>query len=461
VWWKPDQEQFDHALTGYTLEGGHKKVKCANCHQTAHIAGAGELSKQSVNTAKTFLGLSAACLTCHSDEHRGTLTKPCQECHGMEHWKPVEKFSHESSRFPLTGRHGSVACQKCHPTIKDLRTAEDPDYLKLRGVAFGACTDCHKDYHEGKFNQPCQQCHTSSGWQHTPTQAFDHDKTGYSLQGKHRTVTCIKCHVPGKSYKGLKHDACSDCHRDEHQGQLTKSPSAGRCEACHTVNGFQPATYTIEQHQAGRFPLRGAHVAVACIACHQKNYGPAAELTTRFALNYARCQECHTDVHNNTSQRFMVKDECISCHSEESWHVLHFDHSKTVFPLQGKHAAIPCSVCHKSSFSNGNPSIFFSSNARICSECHKDVHRGQFMETAAKSGQNTKCDRCHTSFNWKPSSFRHDRDSRFKLEGKHKTLSCESCHKPSPTLHGGTVVRYKPLGITCEDCHAGRTQARP
>jgi hypothetical protein len=461
VWWKPDREQFDHALTGYILAGGHKKVKCENCHRSAHIQNSDELSKQAVNPAKTYLGLSATCSTCHSDEHRGALIKPCQECHGMEHWKPADNFLHASSQFALTGKHAAVACQKCHPLIKDMRSADDPDYMKLKGVAFGACTDCHKDYHEGKFNQACQSCHSTTGWQQTPTQTFDHDKTGYSLQGKHRKVACTKCHLPGKSHKGLKHGACSDCHRDEHQGQLTKSPSNGRCEACHTVNGFQPASYTIEQHQISRFPLRGAHIAVPCIECHQKNFGHGAELTPRFDLAFGRCQECHRDVHNSTSQRYMDKGECTSCHTDESWHVLRFDHSKTPFPLQGKHGRLPCSDCHKYSTIDSTPAVLFSNQVRLCCECHPDVHRGQFNEPAAKSGQNVKCDRCHTSFSWKPSSFQHDRDSRFKLEGKHKALSCESCHKPLPAPDGEMVVRYKPLGVTCEDCHAGKAPSRP
>ena len=33
VWFKEGQEKFDHALTGYPLEGKHAVLRCQSCHQ--------------------------------------------------------------------------------------------------------------------------------------------------------------------------------------------------------------------------------------------------------------------------------------------------------------------------------------------------------------------------------------------------------------------------------------------
>ena len=53
--------------------------------------------------------------------------------------------------------------------------------------------------------------------------------------------------------------------------------------------------------------------------------------------------------------------------------------------------------------------------------------------------------------------FDHDKDSRFPLDKDHRNLACVACHKPVE-FAGRSVVRYKPLGIVCADCHDPRPQ---
>ena len=53
-------------------------------------------------------------------------------------------------------------------------------------------------------------------------------------------------------------------------GAVRGAPHAGRCEDCHTVDGFQPSTFSLARHQSSAFPLKGAHAAMACEDCHRK-----------------------------------------------------------------------------------------------------------------------------------------------------------------------------------------------
>jgi hypothetical protein len=85
-----------------------------------------------------------------------------------------------------------------------------------------------------------------------------------------------------------------------------------------------------------------------------------------------------------------------------------------------------------------------------CAGCHADVHAGQF----AAKGQ-TDCGRCHGATSFKEGlRFDHARDSRFKLEGKHRPLACDRCHGLVTVASGVETRRYKPLPLACEGCHA-------
>ena len=117
---------------------------------------------------KTLLGVSTNCVTCHQDQHKGRLGENCLQCHTYNDWKTVSvgKFDHSKTRYPLTGPHAQVTCEKCHTPGPDSK----PRYT---GIAFGKCSDCHSDPHRGSFAQGCQACHNTSGW-----------KTGFCKRGQ-------------------------------------------------------------------------------------------------------------------------------------------------------------------------------------------------------------------------------------------------------------------------------------
>ncbi len=103
-----DEDNFDHDLTGYELEGKHEEVDCRKCHVSENIADA-DIRKRK----NTFLGLDEACLSCHDDYHQKTLSNTCVDCHDMEGFKPAPKFDHDVTDFQLKGEHANVDCLEC------------------------------------------------------------------------------------------------------------------------------------------------------------------------------------------------------------------------------------------------------------------------------------------------------------------------------------------------------------
>ena len=142
--------------------------------------------------------------------------------------------------------------------------------------------------------------------------------------------------------------------------------------------------------------------------------------------------------------------ECEACHSAVSWSEFsRFDHAKTGFALNGAHATTKCVGCHQSPNSTGVPTnANFKAAPVKCQACHADVHGMQF----AKAGV-TLCASCHGSTKWKPSLFDHDKETAFALQGAHRTVRCEACHKSTRTVNGKAVLFYRPTPKECAACH--------
>ncbi|RLD26545.1 MAG: hypothetical protein DRI70_05510 [Bacteroidetes bacterium] len=95
-----DENNFNHNLTGYVLEGQHKVVDCKECHSPKFIS-----SRDIKKRRNTFLGLDQKCLSCHNDFHQKTLSNDCMACHNMDSFKPVLNFDHDNTDYPLLGKH--------------------------------------------------------------------------------------------------------------------------------------------------------------------------------------------------------------------------------------------------------------------------------------------------------------------------------------------------------------------
>jgi hypothetical protein len=324
--------------------------------------------------------------------------------------------------------------------------------LVFAGLAHAACTDCHRDPHADALGPDCRKCHTTDGWLLIRGDTFDHSLTRYPLVGRHAAVTCAGCH--SQERKKPDFTSCGACHADAHDGAGLARPRLVKCEDCHTVEGFRPARYPLSKHQETAFPLRGAHLATACDLCHRPlgaaSYPKAADL----APVHGACTDCHQDPHKNQTVKYAADRGCVSCHTDDSWKTVSFDHGPTGFPLEGRHAGADCLACH----ARTGAEIPFSGAARHCAGCHQDVHRGQFADKVTDDkvtddGQAVACDRCHVTVDWLAEKFDHDRDSRFVLKGGHEKVVCTACHRP---LEEGNdrLLHFKPLATACKDCHA-------
>ncbi|MFH0736086.1 MAG: cytochrome C [bacterium] len=425
---KFEEDKFNHKKAGFELLGKHFNLKCAECHTQ-------KFSKSKKN--KTYLGLNTNCLTCHQDYHKGSLGQNCLSCHNNNTFKEVNKFDHNKARFHLTGKHLNVDCAKCHKIeIKDGKETQ-----KFKDLQFSSCSSCHADQHLGKFGTNCESCHVTNSFKEIKNIGkFDHNKTNFALLGKHLDVTCLDCHKGSISNKP-KYAKCADCHSDYHEGQLIKNGKQRDCSECHIVEGFNNTQYPIEEHNKTKFKLLGSHLAIACQSCHYK------ENKWQFLINGESCVNCHENIHKNIiGKEFFEENKCQSCHNNNAWSDINFDHKSTGFELIGVHSKTSCKKCHFKTGANGNTLQIFSELNGNCENCHTDNHAGQFEEEGK-----TNCIKCHTFINWTPEKFLHE-NTKFKLEGAHAKVTCDKCHKIIE-INNNKVKQFKFDDIKCSNCH--------
>jgi hypothetical protein len=449
VHWEPSLRQFDHRQAGYPLLDKHAAVACEKCHTSSHMVPADRALIREKDLNKSFLGLSQDCASCHQDVHKGQLGPDCQRCHNIVDWKQAKQFDHSKTRYPLTGAHSQVACEKCH-------VPAGPDHtVKFTGIKFGACSDCHTDPHKGAFKAACESCHTTASWKkvNLSEQQFDHSKTKYPLLGMHAKVGCDQCHSGGDFKKQLAFAQCVDCHiPDPHKGQFQARASKGECGECHNVNGWKPSLFGVKEHATSKYPLEGKHAAVACEKCH----APAGK-DTMYKVQFAACTDCHQDAHDKQFAAAPYQNRCEDCHTVKDFHRSTYTiakHMKSRFALTGAHAAVACADCHKIGLGARRDKILpFHFEDRSCTACHEDVHKGEFNERmAARRADGTPlgCQACHNDRSWiEVRGFDHSK-TKFALVGAHRAVACNECHKVPV---GSNEIQFKGTPNECEACH--------
>jgi hypothetical protein len=451
--WDPTMKGFDHSKTGYVLDGKHATTACRDCHTAKNIAPAARalLSKKELN--HTWMGLSPTCTTCHEDKHQGRFGPNCLQCHNTTTWKGAkfdeQTFDHSKTRYPLTGKHMTTPCAKCH-------TPGDDGQPRYAGLKFQFCVDCHADPHKGEFKQTCETCHTTASWTRSSfTSKFDHSKTDYPLVGKHREVACVDCHKSGDFKTKIAFKACTDCHKDEHGGQFAQRADKGRCESCHTVQGWSPSTFTAADHAKTKYPLVPPHANLKCADCH-KPAGPGGK-DTKYKMKFAACLDCHKDEHQGQFAADPWRNRCEQCHNGNKWKVSNYNievHKKSNFPLDGGHIAVACNDCHKPA--SPNTVVLYHFPQLSCTSCHEDIHHGEFkerMQTRNKAGKPAGCESCHSTKDW------HDMDgfdhsaTKFPLIGSHRAVDCADCHKPPNMERTLLHVDFSKAPQACSECH--------
>lgn len=471
AWPDKTPEKFDHARTGWKLDGKHATLECRQCHSPAHMTG--EAASLAKNRDHAWVGLDSNCKSCHDDVHKGALGADCKSCHSTAAWRPVPRFDHARTKFPLTGRHAKVACASCHEAanLTLAHTAKGEVIPLYKPLPHDECSACHADAHKGAFGPTCSRCHTTVDFHVVEAGHFDHDRTRYPLRGKHATLACAVCHDE-KTAWGRKpaFATCGGCHKDPHAGQATLAGNAVDCASCHAVSGFAPSTFTVVMHARTHFPLEAAHASADCMKCHgRKPAGSAAQVTAAlggagvwFHPKSGRCVDCHRDPHEGRfspgGERARSED-CVACHDLAHFRPSRMDaaaHEHSRFPLQGAHRAVPCVACHSELgtaqvTSAGAQSLLMRVDKRACRDCHESPHGNQFDRR--KDGG--ACENCHDMDSFAPASrFDHAKGASFTLEGHHKNVPCGRCHPTVTPAGGKAMVLYRPVSSRCESCHA-------
>jgi hypothetical protein len=483
-WGADGRAGFEHARTGWRLEGRHASTECRECHrrefQTSPVAGL----IQGEDRGRSWLGLERRCLACHADHHRGDLGSDCAGCHEPAAWTPATGFDHSASSFPLTGKHAGVDCNACHlvPGRVFSRAEDGGSAPRFRPVDHGECSACHADTHEGRLGPACGTCHVTDGFRQVSRKDFDHARTRFPLIGGHGSVACEDCHDPVQA--GGKRPAfgsCAGCHADPHAGRATVRGRAADCSACHDESGFERSTFTVGRHRDSAFPLEGRHAHVACESCHPSRPAgvPADALGTAGVLlrpPHDRCSDCHRDAHAGQLASRPDGGACESCHTVDGWRPSTFGadrHAALGLPLAGRHADIECAACHAET-RPGLPSHSRSAelgSARValglldadCASCHLDPHAGRFAAGGDRPFE-AGCPACHDARRFRPSAVDAVVHSRFgyPLEGAHVATPCSACHAElilaaaSSSLVLGRAareLRFEARHESCEDCH--------
>ena len=502
-----DQENFDHTLTGYDLQGQHGKIECRDCHSSENIANI-ELKSR----PNTFLGLEEDCVSCHRDYHQNTLGNDCVSCHGFDSFRPADKFDHDETAYKLTGAHTSVSCEECHP----IGTLKGQEYQAFSDIAFNDCVNCHNDPHN-QLPGSCNSCHvTESFTNNRYLSRFNHNLTGFTLKGSHSDVNCFDCHGrtsdPANIFqdqKGISENNCVACHEDVHEGRFGDD-----CASCHNEISFLELNEGFEfDHDITDFPLEGLHVEVDCKECHSTSFrdpmdhascmdchddyhegqfvqsDPSRDCdachslydpftTTSFGFSEheqtdfplegshlatpcfachldeekwnftsigSRCVDCHDNIHEDyISAEFYPDEDCTTCHNTDMWSLVSFDHNATEWPLEGQHQLVDCRQCHFEETEDGAFQQFFVNLSTECMNCHENIHGNQFAIEGT-----TDCKRCHSTEGWGPEAFDHS-NTAFPLEGKHAELDCDACHNTfENNIRVFTIEKFE-----CIDCHS-------
>lgn len=324
--------EYDHGRTDFNLEGRHAAENCLSCHDV-----------------RDFSLAKSECTSCHTDVHEAKMGLDCARCHSSASWSVFDVDDiHLSTRFPVMGRHVTVDCQSCHPTMP---------HGDMRATTI-RCVDCHQaDYLEvpsprhvsAGFSTECLDCHQMNFWR--PASMGDHDAFFPIFSGRHAGAwaECATCHTDPANNRVFN---CLNCHEhnqttmnSSHTGMPGYAWESNACLSCHPSG------------QAGNFLE------------HDLTYFPI--FSGRHAGAWTDCTTCHADPVNRANFT------CLSCH----------EHSQPV--IDPVHA--------------GMPGYAWESNT--CLSCHPDGLAGQFIEhdpqffpiySGAHAGAWTDCSTCHT-----------------------------------------------------------------
>ena len=284
--------------------------------------------------------------------------------------------------------------------------------------------------HGDSFNADCKSCHTSDSWDVDFRETgFQHDTTGFVLDGQHSETSCISCHQT-LVFNEVGNE-CVSCHADVHGMTVGND-----CMRCHST-----ATWLVdiipELHEQNGFPLFGAHDLISCVECH----------TGQTSLQWTRigneCSDCHMADFQATTEPNHVESgfstDCIECHlpTNDIWSP-EGGEFHSYFPLTQGHDIADCNECHTNET--------FVGLSSECVDCHLSDYENTQNPNHTSAGFSTNCVDCHTTeVGWKSSlGGGGEFHNFFPLTLGHDIQSCAECHNTND---------YTDISSDCYSCH--------
>ncbi len=158
---------FNHSATTFPLTGAHATVACALCHVNGNYSGT----------------LPTDCYSCHTTDWQSTATlggsvpnhiasgypTTCASCHTTASWLGAT-FNHNTTGFPLTGAHTTVACNLCHtssnPPPTDCYSCHTADWQSTATLGGTVPNHVAASQVAGTpfVTSACSTCHTTTNW---------------------------------------------------------------------------------------------------------------------------------------------------------------------------------------------------------------------------------------------------------------------------------------------------------
>jgi hypothetical protein len=285
------------------------------------------------------------------------------------------------------------------------------------------------------FPKDCSLCHEKGTWHKIRDDfRFDHGKeTGVPLFGAHAQAQCLRCHNDRGPVAVFANKGCVGCHVDYHRGQL-----GSQCQQCHNECNWIPEGQ-FALHNRTRFPLVGAHTAVACFRCH-----PGAQVGN-FIRAPVECEACHqSDLRRARNPNHVAQgwtQDCQQCHQPIAWQEALFNHDQ--FPLVGAHRTVACTQCHTHGV--------FAGLSHDCASCHLDDFQSTTNPNHVAAGFPRQCELCHNVVAWRGAQFDHTGI----------TGNCVHCHLPE--FNATRRPNHVALGFptNCQACHTSTVTWTP
>jgi len=214
---------------------------------------------------------------------------------------------------------------------------------------------------------------------------FDHDSTGFLLDGAHLIANCGACHSRGIFEGALRE--CQDCHADGSTVVATAKPArhiqtTEQCDSCHATRSFIPLA-------------RMDHMEVVgdCAGCHNNQIAPGKPIDHPPAGE--QCDDCHLTVAFQPAtivggfDHAGIVGNCFACHDGVTATGKSVNHLPTTNV---------CEDCHRTDTFSLVARFEHSQALGTCSGCHDGVRAtGKDADHVPTTAE---CDSCHTTTDW-------------------------------------------------------------